>query len=38
MTMYEYMQLKLFDMPDKVIAHCYLLNIATPDGYIYCKI
>jgi hypothetical protein len=38
MTRYGYMQLKLSDMPDNVIAHYHLRNIATPDGYIYCKI
>jgi hypothetical protein len=38
MTRYEYMQLKLSNMPDNVIAHYHLLDIATPDGYIYCKI
>ncbi len=32
------MQLKLSDMPEDVIAHYHLLNIATPDGYVYCKI
>ncbi len=38
MTRYEYMQLKLFDMPDDIIAHYHLFDIATPDGYVYCKI
>jgi hypothetical protein len=32
------MQLKLSDMPEDVIAHYKLLNIATPDGYVYCEI
>jgi hypothetical protein len=32
------MQLKLSDMPEDVIAHYHLLNIATPNGYVYCKI
>jgi hypothetical protein len=32
------MRLKLSDMPDDVIAHYHLRNIATPDGYVYCKI
>ncbi len=31
MTRYEY-------MPDNVIAHYNLRNIATPNGYVYCKI
>jgi hypothetical protein len=38
MTRYKYMRLKLSNMPDDVIAHYHLLDIATPDGYIYCKI
>jgi hypothetical protein len=37
MTRYKYMQLKLSDMLDDVIAHYHLLNIATPNGYVYCK-
>ncbi len=32
------MQLKLSDMPEDVIAHYKLLNIATPDRYVYCEI
>ncbi len=35
---YEYMQLRLADMPEDVIAHYKLNNIATPEGYIYCEI
>ncbi len=35
---YEYMQLKLSNMPEDIIAHYHLLDIATPNGYIYCKI
>ena len=38
MSRYEYMQLKLLDMPEDVIAHYKLRNIATPDGYVHCKI
>ena len=38
MTRYEYMQLKLADMPDDVIAHYKLQDVATPDGYVYCEI
>jgi hypothetical protein len=38
MSRYEYMRLKLLDMPEDVIAHYKLLNIATPDGYVYCEI
>jgi hypothetical protein len=37
MTRYEYMQLKLSNMPVDVIAHYHLHNIATPNGYVYCK-
>ncbi len=32
MTRYEYMQLKLSDMPDNIIAHYHLCNITTPTG------
>jgi hypothetical protein len=32
------MHLKLADMPDDVIEHYKLRNVATPDGYVYCKI
>jgi hypothetical protein len=38
MMRYEYMQLKLSDMPDNVIAHYHLHIIATSNGYIYCEI
>ncbi len=38
MMWYEYMQLKLSDMPDDIIAHYHLLNIATPNNCVYCKI
>jgi hypothetical protein len=38
MRRYKYMRLKLSDMPDNIIAHYHLLNISTPDGYVYCKI
>jgi hypothetical protein len=38
MSRYEYMRLKLLDMPENVIEQYKLLNIATPDGYVYCKI
>ncbi len=32
------MRLQLSNMPDDVIAHYHLHDIATPDGYVYCKI
>ncbi len=38
MTRYKYMRLKLSDMPEDVIEHYRLLDIATLDGYVYCKI
>jgi hypothetical protein len=38
MARYEYMRLKLADMPEDVIEHYPLRDIATSDGYIYCKI
>ncbi len=38
MAWYEYMRLRLADMPKDVIAHYKLNNIATPEGYIYCEI
>ena len=38
MTRYEYMRLKISDMPKDVIEHYNLRDIATPDGFIYCEI
>ncbi len=38
MAQYEYMQLRIADMPEDVIAHYKLNDIKTHDGYIYCKI
>ena len=38
MARYEYMRLRLSDMPADVIAHYKLRKIATPEGYIYCEI
>jgi hypothetical protein len=32
------MRLKILDMPEAVIKHYHLLDIATPDGYVYCEI
>jgi hypothetical protein len=34
----EYMRLKLTDIPDEVIEHYNLRELATPDGYVYCKV
>jgi hypothetical protein len=38
MIRYKYMRLKLSDMPDNIITHYNLLDITTPNGYVYCKI
>ena len=38
MPQYEYMRLKLSDLPDDVIHHYNLKNIMTKDGYIYTEI
>jgi hypothetical protein len=38
MARYEYMRLRLADMPEDVIEHYKLREIATPDGAIYCEI
>jgi hypothetical protein len=35
MTRYEYMRLKLSDMPEDIIEHYQLLDIATPDRCVY---
>ena len=35
---YEYMRLRIADMPDDAIKHYNLRDKATPDGYIYCEI
>ncbi len=38
MARYEYMRLKLADMPADIIEHYHLNKIATPDGHVYCEI
>jgi hypothetical protein len=38
MARYEYMQLRIADIPEDVITHYKLTDIATHDGYIYCEI
>jgi hypothetical protein len=38
MARYEYMQLRIANMPEAVIEHYNLRDKATPDGYIYCEI
>ncbi len=32
------MQLKLTDIPDEVIEHYNLRELATPDGHVYCEV
>ena len=34
----EYMRLKLTDIPNEVIEHYNLRELATTDGYIYCEV
>jgi hypothetical protein len=38
MAWYEYTRLKLAGMPEDVIKHYCLRDIAMPDGHVYCKI
>ena len=38
MKRFEYMRLRLSDMPEDVIDHYKLRKIATTDGFIYCEI
>jgi hypothetical protein len=38
MSQQEYMCLKLTNIPDEVIHRYKLKDIATEDGYVYCKI
>ncbi len=38
MTHYKYTKLKIADMPEDVIKHYQLIDLATPDGNVYCKI
>ena len=35
---YEYMRLRIANMPEEVIEHYNLCDKATPDGYVYCEI
>jgi hypothetical protein len=35
---YEYIHLKLLDIPADIIAHYNLMDIATPEGHIHCKV
>jgi hypothetical protein len=38
MKRYEYMRLKITDIPNKIIEEYKLCEIATEDGYLYCEI
>ena len=38
MKRYEYMRIKITDIPDEVIEHYKLSEICTEDGYVYCEI
>ena len=38
MKRYEYMRLKLADLPDDIIKHYNLRDKVTPDGYVHLKI
>ncbi len=38
MKRYEYMRLRLSDLPQDVIDHYQLRRLATPDGFVYCEI
>jgi hypothetical protein len=38
MKRYEYMRIKIKDIPEEVIEHYKLREIVTEDGYVYCEI
>jgi len=38
MKRYEYMRIKITDVPEEVIEHYRLGEIVTEDGYVYCEI
>ena len=38
MTRFEYMRLKLSNLPDDVVHHYKLANKVTKDGYVYVEI
>ncbi len=38
MKRYEYMRLKITDIPEEVIEYYNLRSIVTEDGYVYCEI
>ena len=35
---YEYMRIKIMDIPEEIIEHYKLRKIFTEDGYVYCEI
>ncbi len=38
MTCFEYMQIKISDIPEEIIDKYNLREITAEDGYVYCKI
>jgi hypothetical protein len=38
MQRYEYMKLKMMDIPEEIKREYKLQELATPEGYIYCEI
>ena len=38
MKQYEYMQIKITDIPEEIIEHYKLHEIVMEDGYVYCEI
>ncbi len=38
MKRFEYMRLKITDIPEEIIRKYGLQELVTPDGYAYCKI
>jgi hypothetical protein len=38
MTRFEYMQIKISDIPEEIIEKYNLREIAMEEGYVYCKI
>ncbi len=38
MARYKYMRLQIANMPDDVIKHYHLTDLATPNRYLYCEI
>jgi hypothetical protein len=38
MKRYEYMRLKLADIPEEIIEEYTLREVVTDNGYVYCKI